>query len=221
MSDTKNSNRSDRLYVNGSLSEPLSRAMAVLESDLHRLMAKAPWAGNGPTWNRCLWASLCAQDYLRKVGFEAEAVPVMLYIVALREDGTDVHSLALGAPQPGVINLHMAVKITDGADSWLLDPTLRQARRPAWENLPAMMVNPINPEKVLAGVRLFHGRSAISQFLTTGLGGGEVAGGVMVWYHDPDNRHWSSAPDAKPERRTVLVRKMLGLYAKRAEFSNH
>jgi hypothetical protein len=121
------------------LSPQLERALKVISARLHPLLDQIYEPGLSKT--SCIGSSLVVRDFLRAADFAADVLPVKLGVWATDENGAEVDSLGIGmmeTDKPGW-NCHMVVLVKD-EKTLVVDPTIGQARRPAWPGLPEMVV---------------------------------------------------------------------------------
>lgn len=154
----------------------------------------------------CVHASLAVRDYLRSLGFAAEALPVALVIRAVKA-GKQSYLHSIGSERlerpTAKWNGHM-VTVCNGV---LIDTTFSQFRTDAIPDMPDMIAAPTTTGtalglNVLASVQ---GKIAADHAY------------AFMWLHTPKNEGWR-VWDTKPKRelRQAVVRTLLGVSPERS-----
>ena len=170
----------------------LRRILALTGARLHPELERLPKAAGGRSRRACVLASLTLRDLLIATGQRAETVPCRLGITHVDPDGTPIRQLMIGDPEE-----------TDWADHWnghmvvrthglIVDPTLGQARRDSWPDLPEMVALPERPHDPITRLIDAAGRTEAS------------------WTPLPDTS-WHRLPDARPMRRRPTVKRLARL----------
>lgn len=165
----------------------------------------------------CIRSSLLVRDYLLGLGFYAKVMPVGLVIRAY-EHGRELHSVGVGMAAAlygvGLPTAHRKHKATgwDGhlivlvrdnePDLLLIDPSLGQARRPAWPDLPAMQV--VETVKPSERHKLGGAMAALTHQ--------DPSRGYRLqvqWFANIRNTAWRQAPEANVSLRADILRQML------------
>lgn len=194
------------MLVAGEISATLAKALVAIASDLHPALDKTFPAGVSK--ESCVLASLTVRDFLWRVGVkDAEVRPVYVMIRAFDANRKEIHSLGCGdqtkffdikgryeTDTPTRWSGHLVVI----AGGFLIDTTLYQAARPAWETLPGMMAMPLDYDagkKVLTGL----------------VSNPDEAGTVVTvhWVEQPHNTRWRRAPDTEKARRVQAVKQLV------------
>jgi len=210
----------NRLSMNHGMavSCPLKDALQTISGTLHPAFDQL--IGAGVSARLCITCSLTVRDFLAELGFRSRTVSVGFMIWA-SERGVDLHSIGIGmagilaAQGAAVTNYrhdgwdgHMVTLVSDSQGTVLVDPTLMQARRPAWPDLPAMIATDALPPAARP-------RYLDHPVLATTDDRDDARGYAvrMMWIANPRNKAWRGSPAAlMPERREVLSR-MLQVHA--------
>lgn len=178
----------------------LAGHLSVIGGHLHQVFDWHP-IGAGQSRKSCVHSSLAVRDYLRALGFAAEAVPVALVIRAVKA-GKQSYLHSIGSehherPAPKW-NGHMVVV----CDGWLIDPTFSQFKADAVPNMPDMIAAPLGSGEALGLKVLASARRNI----------GPNHDAAFMWLHTPKNEGWRVWDD-KPKRelRHSVVRMLLGV----------
>lgn len=199
------------MTVVGDWPAKIVKALAVIADGLHpALDARHEEVIPGKSKECCILCALTVRDFLRSIGFEAEARSVSILMEAQR-NGETLHSLGLGCPAEAY-GKHGTSKDEEGR--WdghlvtvlprlklLVDSTLYQAQRQQWDGaLTGMIALPygnvgdrrkIYRCKVLAGLQMHDAKS-----------GAEFA---AAWLDRPDNQGWKRGGDVEEWRRHLPV----------------
>lgn len=187
----------------------LVKALSVIALSMHDLFARQDFVARPDTSRHsCILSSLAARDFLRQAGHADAAVAPVCVLMEARREGRTLHSLSIGEPGAGSSpfswNGHLVTLLPRAG--LLLDTTLYQAIRPAWDGLPGMMA--VNAgrksQKRIMGLRPIGGASFTVEE--------DAYRFDMLWLSNPVNVEWRSAPDADPARRRAVVDGMLDLY---------
>lgn len=188
----------------------LVKALSVIALSMHDLFSRQDFVARPDTSRHsCILSSLAARDFLRQAGYEDAAVAPVCVLMEARRSGRTLHSLSIGEPgaesSPFSWNGHLVTVLP--RVGLLLDTTLYQAIRPAWDGLPGMMA--VNAgrksRKRISGLRAIGGASFTVEE--------DAYRFDMLWLSNPVNVEWQSAPDADPVRRRSVVEAMLDIYA--------
>jgi len=197
------------LTVDHMPSTRLLKALGIVARHLHDTFDRDPRFDLLYSRRACVLASLTVRDFLRHLGFAAQVCPVATVVWAER-DGQKLHSVGIGAPhdqrrRDGYWCGHLVATV----EGLLIDPTLYQAKRPAWPELPGMMAIPLMPRpwrrgwwglKIMAGLDLPDGTTLVG------------------WFDNPRNDDWRRGPDALDDkRRAGVVAALLDHFASHAE----
>ena len=103
-----------------------------------------------------------------------------------------------GVPDaPDMWNAHIVVEV----DGWMFDPTLLQAWRPQWPDLPPILAGPVHHDG-----KLLDGRNPRI------LGLGDVRNEFVIsWFANPAKDEWRHAPDARSQFRATSVRMLIDM----------
>lgn len=190
------------MLVMGKPSAKLIKALAVVARDLHPAIERIPNFTPGISKRSCILCSLVVRDFLQRIGIEAIVAPVVVAIMATA-GGKLIHSAGIGVPdtptRPRNWNGHMVVIAP--RENYLIDTTLYQINRPAWEALPGMMATRIIEPR---NKRMW-GLDAITGVAASGDADYEFS---LLWLANPTNRAWRNGPDATRERRRLVVHKL-------------
>jgi hypothetical protein len=171
-------------------SAKLTKAMAVLGAGFYDEFEKVG-LDRKATAGSCVLAALAVREFLICVGFRAE-VRAVAVVMSAALNGEPIHSLGIGHPQDADSDAnrwagHLVCVVP--AERALIDPTLMQARRPAWPDLPAMICSPLG----LLNEELC-GLEAIS---AVRFARGDGYRFKSVWFDNPENRRWRNSGDAQ------------------------
>ncbi|WP_315922436.1 hypothetical protein [Mesorhizobium sp. SP-1A] len=196
------------MLVGGEPRPKLLKALAVVAEHLHQLYNEQGRFIKDISKQSCVLCSLTVRDFLFKIGFhDAEVRPVLVAIRAFKGE-EELHSLGIGNPDlraksdPKRWQGHMIVHLP--SDRFVIDTTLYQAARPQWEQLPSMMVTPINRGhqgwglESLASVRAELHDSTL----------------IVQWFDQPKNKSWKNGPDALKGRREAVVAALVERFGK-------
>ena len=185
------------------LADPPARTRAALDligDRLHPELAKHPKVG-ARSQQACILAALTVRDLLLAAGQRARVRPCRVQILRRDPEGTPTHELVIGDPDDthasGHWNGHMIVETGELA----IDPTLGQARRPQWPDLPLMLALPtlssrggVDDADPPGDAPITHLRSADRD--------------VEVRWWPLDDKSWTGAPDARAQRRRKAVQNL-------------
>lgn len=176
----------------------LVKACAAIALGLHPGFATAGFKSK----TQCILCALTVRDFLHDIGFDDACVISGMFLITAWRGEQVRHSLGIGVPnnphrEDGKWNGHLFVALPQ--TGWLIDPTLYQAARAQWPNLPGMAAVPLASRAFrkiklpLAGMGVESGDERIE----------------ACWYARTDNGRWSSAPDTIYERRAPIVRQLV------------
>lgn len=192
----------DDLFVAGSASPKFLKALAVISKHLHPLFNDDPTLKPDVSKVSCILSSLAVRDFLWKIGFKDAQVRPVLFVIRAYRDNKEVHSLGIGEDYSKGVHYrasnkwtgHMIVYVP--SEKFIIDTTLYQAQRDAWEMLPPMFASSENRKHKAFGLSsisaLLHSNDNYELFL--------------YWFDQPDNRQWRSAPDTAKDRRAGVVK---------------
>jgi hypothetical protein len=202
----------DLQVVGGQPPAKLVKALAVIAHVLHPAFSRLPFMAHpDKSKESCVLSSLTVRDFLWKIGFrEATVAPVYVIVRALDRDGREIHSVGCGDHAAIPIQARVHGHVTDTKNywsghlvvlvkGWLIDPTLYQANRKEWPELPGMVAAPVFMDE-RGGMVLVSGSSAKRD------DGSEV---LLSWWAQPHNRRWKDGGDAKKERRVAVVKELV------------
>jgi len=167
---------------------------------------------DGGGW--CIPAALTVRDFLRELGFQAEARSVALRITAMwpgrlprqifiggRLEPTNASGKGWDAPG---WNGHLIVT----SRGLLIDSSFGQCRRPWWPEIPDVALVPL----IHPGFRerVIDGDKAMPVIARKAFKDGEMEFETL-WAATPANSGWKTAPAARPERWRPMVDEMLDL----------
>jgi hypothetical protein len=164
----------------------------------------------------CIVLSLAVRDFLRDLGFDAQVRTVVLQFIA-KEQGEWLPALTVGGrwfrgehPYPGGWDGHMVATLP--GEGLLIDPSLGEYRRPAWNWIPDIVITPLLKahELVPLAGRKFRVLAAIEQ-----QAGDETLSGAMWLAHKNDK--WRGSPSTARERRTPIVTALSEAFKERTE----
>jgi len=158
----------------------------------------------------CIPAALVVRDFLRELGFNAQAAPVALRLSAAKL-GQVPRELMVGSRDligesggPGWDG-HLVVTCR-GA---LIDPSFGQCRRPWWSFIPDVAI----VELIDRRFRPFVTSTSGKMYPVIARVGGDDEF-EAVWVSTPNNTEWKLAPAAKPERWRPMVDDLLKEFRK-------
>lgn len=205
----------DLEVVGGTPPAKLAKALAVVATELHQTFAVQPFMAHpDKSKESCVLSSLAVRDFLWKVGFKrAEVAPVYIVVRALREDGTEIHSVGCGDHNVFPIQTRHHGHVTDTAthwsghmvvlvNGWLIDPTVYQAKRQQWPELAGMMAAPLFDDPFAHGGDL----PLLSGFQAKQPHDGSTL--LLSWWHQPHNTRWRGGGDCEKDRRAPVVKAM-------------
>jgi len=193
------------MAVFGAPSAKLWKALAVIAADLHPAIAKIPGVIPDISKRSCVLCSLTARDFLQRIGIDAIVAPVVTVLWA-DQDGKQLHSAGIGVPgeerrsDRRNWNGHMIVIVP--RERLLIDTTLYQINRPAWDDLPGMIVAPIGLDKP---AKLW-GLDVLAALQAEGSDGYVFS---MTWLANPTNNAWRNGRDASRNHRRAIVKKLV------------
>lgn len=173
-------------------------------------------AGSMTSGGHCIRSSLIVRDYLVALGFAAKVRSVGLVIRAWQY-GRELHSAGVGVramqvaqgykPPPvvgGGWDGHLVV-VVDDREQVLIDPSIGQARRPQWSDLPSMIIAPTiapgNRHKVGGAMAVVTNTRPAEDYRM-----------MITWLPNFGNKVWQDSPEAAPDRRDVTVRDLVDIY---------
>lgn len=181
----------------------LTKALAVIAAHLHPAVERLPRITPGISKRSCILCSLAVRDFLQRIGIEAMVAPVVAVLLATRGDET-LHSAGIGVPgtvaAPRNWNGHMVVV----AERFVIDTTLYQIHRPAWDHLPGMMAVPVDGAPVAPEHRRMWGLDVLTAVGTESEPGDDYRFS-LAWLANPTNNRWRNGPDARRDRRRAVV----------------
>ncbi|RWN98184.1 hypothetical protein [Mesorhizobium sp.] len=212
----------DDLMIIGEPPAKLVKALAVIADKLHPAFDST--VSNivpGKSKESCVLASLAVRDFLWRIGFKDARLQTVYTIVrGLDAEGNQTHSVGVGDHKgmrtldkrdtrdtPVAWSGHMVVLV----DSFLIDPTVYQMRRPAWEGLPGMMVLPLD----LVGAERQLGLDPLAG--TEALWDDKRV--VMIWLAQ-ENERWRSVHDTRRDRRASVVKALVQAFGRWQEGGN-
>lgn len=194
---------SDLMIACGTPPAKLKAALDVIGLYMIPLYKMTPDLRPGAEKDSCILMSLIVRDFLRAVGIKAKVRSVTAVIKATDKDGKEIWSVGIGSgeaePEPGRWDGHLVVE----ADGWLIDPTIGQARRKYWADLPSMIAMPLYKE------------------LDSIAGGTATVDGTridLMWFPRKDES-WRTAPDAGSDRRKWVVDALVSRHAARRDLA--
>ena len=119
----------------------LLKAFAVITT-IHDEFAVQPWVKRKDiSKESCVLCALTVRDFLQRVGFKDARVASVTAMIRAFSNGEELHSLGVGTPMdhqvlPGKWAGHLVTTV----DGFLIDTTLAPWKRPAWPELPEMIV---------------------------------------------------------------------------------
>jgi len=191
----------------------LTAALAILAEHFHETAKQIMWRSPpNKSKESCILCAAAVRDFLFRAGWrDAELRPVVFACIAER-DGELLHSLGIGnpkGPDPAIVHRwdgHAVVL----AGGWLIDPTLYQAKRPAWPSLPGMIAAPLSEPG-----HTFWGLPMLTGFECADPENGAVV--AMGWLDQPHNRKWKQAPDYQRRRYWQTIASVLLGYFQKAD----
>jgi len=119
----------------------LAKAVAVVTT-IHDEYAVQPWIAHpNKSKESCVLCALTVRDFLQRIGFKDAQVRSVTVIIKARKGGEEIHSLGVGTPQDReVIPGKWAGHLVTTVGGFLIDTTLAPWKRPAWPDLPEMIV---------------------------------------------------------------------------------
>jgi hypothetical protein len=172
---------------------------------------KLPALNPNQTGN-CIQHALVARDFLRAVGFRAEAKSVAVYIEAYQDDNM-LHSIGCGAryllgydpnPERTGWDGHLIV-VSEGH---LIDPTFYQFRRKAWDWIPDVAVLELIPRAERKAFA-FHGASKSRPILSGFTHLENSYKFRALWMSTPSNDQWTRLPAARLDRRDYILKEII------------
>lgn len=188
------------LKICGEPQPKLLKAAAVIGGYLHLTFSREPWISHpDKSKDSCILSSLTVRDFLQKVGFAAEVRTTAFYIDAY-QGSEQVHSLGIGIPGQSAEGSgwdgHLAVVV----DGWLIDTTLYQVHRDAWDGLPGMLMIPMAPVG-----HMFRDLPVLASVSYVDQEKDNYECNVF-WLDRSEDRSWKSAPDSHRNRRHDVVK---------------
>ena len=124
---------------------------AAVASFIHDEYAKQPWVKHKDiSKESCVLCALTVRDFLQRVGFKDARVASVTAMIRAFRNGEELHSLGVGTPMdhqvlPGKWAGHLVTTVA----GVLIDTTLAPWKRPAWPELPEMIVMEMHKPKGL------------------------------------------------------------------------
>lgn len=152
------------MSVFGDWSPKMLKALAVISVGAHAAYDALPdnVKPTGGSRDLCLFMSLAIRDFLVGIGYRDATVRTCGVVIDGQRDGVELRSIGIGMPgdpdRSGKFNGHAGVEIP--SLKFLLDPTLGQAKRDRFPDLPGMMALPIvevDPPIIFEGLKLLTG----------------------------------------------------------------
>ena len=182
----------------------LTKAMAVLTT-IHDEFAKQPWVKHKDiSKESCALCSLTVRDFLQRIGFKDARVRSVTAIMKARRNGEEIHSLGVGTPMdrevlPGKWAGHLVTTV----DGYLIDTTLGPWKRPAWPDLPEMVVIKMFEEP--KGHRMPLEGDNLWPLTAARLDGGDTEI-ELVYLDRPANQSWKNGGgDTNKDRRREVI----------------
>jgi hypothetical protein len=195
------------MKVGARFSPKLTRALAVIATELHPAFDRQDWLMPGKSRESCVMCSLAVRDFLLAIGFDDAEVRSVTCFMRAEQAGRELHSLGIGAPdraygsrevppdQPDRWSGHLVCTVP--SERALIDTTLYPSKRPAWADaLPGMLVVTYDKPR---GRKLYGHRP---------IAGAEVRDSdrpdyrfEIVWLDRRDNNGWKAGGDCQQWRR--------------------
>lgn len=179
------------LAVGGNPPEKFAEALAVIGYELHPTFDR--FYADDVSKDSCILVSLVLRNFLFRLGFADAEVRSVFFLLERRAATTMelVHNVGIGHPKKADANNrwngHMVVVLPK--TGWLIDATLYQARRKQWEDLPGMIATPIFDTGAT-----FADLKPVTGFAARYPEGDTLSG---IWFDNPANNRWRTAPDAR------------------------
>ena len=195
----------------------LIKALAVISDGLHPAFAAQPWiASPDKSKDSCILCSLAARDFLRAIGFRNAHVRSVTAFLEAQRGGKTLHSLGVGPPPSAYAGRSSETEIGrwDGhmittVSGMLIDTTLYQTIRPAWEGaVPNMIALPYRPADSRAP-KIFEYPIIAFHEITR-----EDHTMSMAWLDRRENKSWKRGADAEEHRRADVVAKLVADFGK-------
>lgn len=184
----------------------LAKAIAVITT-IHDEYAIQPWIAHADKSKElCVLCALTVRDFLQRIGFKNARVQSVTAIIKAHKDGEEIHSLGVGTPlDREVIHGKWAGHLITTVDGFLIDTTLAPWKRPAWPDLPEMIVMDMF-EEMNHRPALPHGRLWPVAAMRADEGDGKEI--EFVYLDRSENQSWKDrnrGGDSDKKRRRAVV----------------
>ncbi len=184
----------------------LAKAIAVI-TPIHDEFAAQPWIAHADkSKESCVLCALTVRDFLQRIGFKNARVQSVTAIIKAHKDGEEIHSLGVGTPMDReVIHGKWAGHLITAVDGFLIDTTISPWKRPAWPDLPEMIVMEMF-EEMNHRPALPHGKLWPIAAMRSDEGDGKEI--EFVYLDRPDNQSWKDRQrggDSDKKRRRAVV----------------
>jgi hypothetical protein len=207
------------MHVVGQPPAKLLKAMAVIADTLHpaydaQITPENEAAGDGRiggSKTSCIFSSLAACDFLRQIGFKrARVTTCYLFVRSYDAEGAETYSLAVGdhdqLAEFGLTgkrmpdsDTHWSGHMVCEVDGWVIDATMYQCQRPAFDGMPGMMALEIGSGMPVLGLQPLAGVKTK----------GEQGSMMLMWLRQRNRRWQESLPDVSIVRRAKVVRALV------------
>lgn len=164
-----------------------------------------PWVKHADiSKESCVLCALTVRDFLHRIGFKDARVRSVTAIIKASRNGEEIHSLGVGTPMdhavlPGKWAGHLVTTVGD----FLIDTTLAPWKRPAWPQLPEMVVMEKFAEPTGLRPPLEDGRLWPLAAARLDEGDTEIE---FVYCDRPANQSWKNGGgDTQKDRRRAVV----------------